>query len=152
MIYGRRRLTGYPRNRLHMRRVYCASVCPVCLSIRGSRFLPPIQLVIDKNIATLPRRKTDSAIIVRSQDNLDAKARVFKLNAIPSDPVLLERSVFQLSVIKTCIRSDGISILDAEVMNDNTDSIALDVHCLLGTNPLLLQSNRDRLSTYLAAL
>ncbi|KAF8897659.1 hypothetical protein BD779DRAFT_1491984 [Infundibulicybe gibba] len=48
-------------------------------------------LVIDKNLATLPRRKTDNAIVVRSQDTEIAKARVFKLNAVNSDPILIER-------------------------------------------------------------
>ncbi|KAF9464428.1 hypothetical protein BDZ94DRAFT_1216503 [Collybia nuda] len=48
-------------------------------------------LVIDKNLATLPRRKTDNAIIIRSQDSDAGKARVFKLNAVSGDPILLER-------------------------------------------------------------
>jgi len=48
-------------------------------------------LVIDKSLATLPRRKTDGAIIVRSQDSDDGKARVFKLNANAGEPILLER-------------------------------------------------------------
>jgi hypothetical protein len=50
-----------------------------------------LQLVIDKNLATLPRRKTDNAIIIRSQDSDVAKARVFKLNAGSGEPILLER-------------------------------------------------------------
>ncbi|KAK0183740.1 hypothetical protein F5146DRAFT_252349 [Armillaria mellea] len=48
-------------------------------------------LVIDKSLTALPKRKTDGAIVVRSQDSDDAKARVFKLNANRSDPVLIER-------------------------------------------------------------
>ncbi|TFK75787.1 hypothetical protein BDN72DRAFT_831221 [Pluteus cervinus] len=48
-------------------------------------------LVIDKSLAALPRRKTDNAIIIRSQDNDAGKARVFKLNATPVDPILVER-------------------------------------------------------------
>ncbi|KAJ6598924.1 hypothetical protein DFH09DRAFT_1129577 [Mycena vulgaris] len=48
-------------------------------------------LVIDKTIASLPRRQTDGAIIVRAQDTDAAKARVFKLNAVAGDPVLIER-------------------------------------------------------------
>ncbi|KAJ7129530.1 hypothetical protein C8R44DRAFT_777010 [Mycena epipterygia] len=48
-------------------------------------------LVIDKTIASLPRRQTDGAIIVRAQDSDAGKARVFKLNAVAGDPVLLER-------------------------------------------------------------
>ncbi|KAG8766525.1 hypothetical protein FRC12_006812 [Ceratobasidium sp. 428] len=48
--------------------------------------------VIDKSLSLLPRRKTDGAIIVRSQDAPTAKARVFKLNVnIAPQPVMLER-------------------------------------------------------------
>jgi len=70
----------------------------VCYSIpKCSRILMVFQLVIDKSLATLPRRKTDGAIIIRSQDSNDGKARVFKLNATTSEPVLLERFVFPKS-------------------------------------------------------
>ncbi|KAJ7044478.1 hypothetical protein C8F04DRAFT_587730 [Mycena alexandri] len=48
-------------------------------------------LVIDKSIASLPRRRTDDSIIVRAQDSDAGKARVFKLNAVMSEPILLER-------------------------------------------------------------
>ncbi|TEB35622.1 hypothetical protein FA13DRAFT_1728464 [Coprinellus micaceus] len=48
-------------------------------------------LVIDKSLTSLPRRKTDNAIIVRAQDSNDGKARVFKLNAKPIEPILIER-------------------------------------------------------------
>ncbi|KAK0453446.1 hypothetical protein EV421DRAFT_1764183 [Armillaria borealis] len=48
-------------------------------------------LVIDKSLTALPKRNTDGAIVVRSQDSDDAKARVFKLNANLGDPVLIER-------------------------------------------------------------
>ncbi|KAK7061846.1 hypothetical protein R3P38DRAFT_2831890 [Favolaschia claudopus] len=48
-------------------------------------------LVIDKTIASLPRRQTDGAIIIRAQDTDEAKAHVFKLNAVASEPILLER-------------------------------------------------------------
>lgn len=47
--------------------------------------------MIDKSLASLPRRKTDNAIIVRAQDNGSDKARVFKLNANAGEAVLLER-------------------------------------------------------------
>lgn len=56
--------------------------------------------MIDKSLATLPRRKTDGAIIIRSQDSDDGKARVFKLNANAGEPVLLERFVSILSHVK----------------------------------------------------
>ncbi|KAG5342503.1 hypothetical protein C0989_000631 [Termitomyces sp. Mn162] len=49
------------------------------------------KLVIDKSLATLPRRKTDKAIIMRTQDSEAGNARVFKLNAVPDDPILLSR-------------------------------------------------------------
>ncbi|CAK5275594.1 unnamed protein product, partial [Mycena citricolor] len=50
-------------------------------------------LVIDKSLASLPRRPTDGAIIIRAQDNGDdEKARVFKLNAVVGDPILVERT------------------------------------------------------------
>ncbi|KAJ7507952.1 hypothetical protein B0H11DRAFT_1969448 [Mycena galericulata] len=48
-------------------------------------------LVIDKTIASLPRRHTDGAIILRCKDSDAGKARVFKLNAVAGEPVLLER-------------------------------------------------------------
>ncbi len=51
----------------------------------------PIQLVIDKSLASLPKRRTDGAIVIRCQDNDADKARVFKLNAVSQDPVLVER-------------------------------------------------------------
>ncbi|TFL05954.1 hypothetical protein BDV98DRAFT_560918 [Pterulicium gracile] len=49
-------------------------------------------LVIDRNIAALPRRKTDNAIVIRTQDTPDVKACVFKLNTVTGDPVLVERA------------------------------------------------------------
>ncbi|KAM5540423.1 hypothetical protein V8D89_005881 [Ganoderma adspersum] len=48
-------------------------------------------LVIDKSLTALPRRQTDGAVVIRSQDASDAKARVFKLNATTKDPILIER-------------------------------------------------------------
>ncbi|EIW51351.1 uncharacterized protein TRAVEDRAFT_137539, partial [Trametes versicolor FP-101664 SS1] len=48
-------------------------------------------LVVDKSLASLPRRQTDGAIIIRCQDADDAKARIFKLNATPKEPILVER-------------------------------------------------------------
>ncbi|KAI0719639.1 hypothetical protein C8T65DRAFT_635997 [Cerioporus squamosus] len=48
-------------------------------------------LVIDKSLTALPRRQTDGATVIRCQDTPDAKARVFKLNAIPKEPILVER-------------------------------------------------------------
>ncbi|KAL6309636.1 hypothetical protein BKA93DRAFT_275662 [Sparassis latifolia] len=48
-------------------------------------------LVIDKSLASLPKRKTDGATIVRTRDDALGKARIFKLNATPKDPLLVER-------------------------------------------------------------
>ncbi|KAF5344084.1 hypothetical protein D9758_008831 [Tetrapyrgos nigripes] len=48
-------------------------------------------LVLDASLSALPRRKTDNATIIRCEDSPNAKARVFKLNAAPSDPILIER-------------------------------------------------------------
>ncbi|PPQ99045.1 hypothetical protein CVT24_003605 [Panaeolus cyanescens] len=48
-------------------------------------------LVIDKSLASLPRRKTDNAIIIRSQTSDLGPARVFKFNAVAEPPILLER-------------------------------------------------------------
>ncbi|KAI0003107.1 hypothetical protein BJV74DRAFT_815551 [Russula compacta] len=49
-------------------------------------------LVIDAALSSLPRRQTDGAVIVRSQDKDGVKARAFKLNAQPCEPILIERS------------------------------------------------------------
>ncbi|KAI6152151.1 hypothetical protein BKA82DRAFT_4107804 [Pisolithus tinctorius] len=50
-------------------------------------------LVIEKSLAALPRRRTDSAYIIRCRANETGKAVVFKLNASPcAAPVLVERS------------------------------------------------------------
>ncbi|KAJ7590855.1 hypothetical protein C8J56DRAFT_934056 [Mycena floridula] len=48
-------------------------------------------MVIDTLLASLPTRVTDQASIVRCQDSETSKARVFKLNAVSTDPILLER-------------------------------------------------------------
>ncbi|KAI0650347.1 hypothetical protein C8Q79DRAFT_943225 [Trametes meyenii] len=48
-------------------------------------------LVIDKSLASLPRRQTDNATVIRCHDSGDAKARIFKLNAVAKDPILVER-------------------------------------------------------------
>jgi hypothetical protein len=50
-----------------------------------------LQLVIDAALSSLPRRQTDGAVIVRSQDKDGAKAKAFKLNAQPCEPILIER-------------------------------------------------------------
>jgi len=76
-------------SRLYLRRVRRTFLSA---SMLASYFNGQLKLVIDKNIASLPRRQTDEAIIIRSQDSDEGKARVFKLNATTSsDPILLER-------------------------------------------------------------
>ena len=52
--------------------------------------------MIDAALSSLPRRQTDGAVIVRSQDKDGAKAKAFKLNAQPRDPILIERFVLAL--------------------------------------------------------
>ncbi|KAJ8587198.1 hypothetical protein M405DRAFT_821982 [Rhizopogon salebrosus TDB-379] len=49
-------------------------------------------LVIEKSLTALPKRETDGATIIRTQDSGNHQAIVFKLNANTSDPVLVERS------------------------------------------------------------
>ncbi|KAI0251258.1 hypothetical protein BJV78DRAFT_1083987, partial [Lactifluus subvellereus] len=49
-------------------------------------------LVIDAALSSLPHRQTDGAIIVRSKDKDGAKAKAFKLNALPCEPILIERT------------------------------------------------------------
>ncbi|KZV64592.1 hypothetical protein PENSPDRAFT_615100 [Peniophora sp. CONT] len=51
-------------------------------------------LVIDRSLSSLPRRQTDDATIIRSQDSQDgsSKSQVFKLNVNTIDPVLVERT------------------------------------------------------------
>ncbi|GJE84096.1 hypothetical protein PsYK624_001710 [Phanerochaete sordida] len=48
-------------------------------------------LVVDKSLASLPKRQTDGATVLRCHDSDAGKARVFKLNATPKDAVLVER-------------------------------------------------------------
>ncbi|KAJ3710428.1 hypothetical protein FB446DRAFT_639859 [Lentinula raphanica] len=48
-------------------------------------------LVIDTNLSALPRRQSDQSTIIRCRDSDTTAARVFKLNANPGEPVLLER-------------------------------------------------------------
>ncbi|EKM59135.1 uncharacterized protein PHACADRAFT_113393 [Phanerochaete carnosa HHB-10118-sp] len=48
-------------------------------------------LVIDKGLASSPRRQTDGATVVQCQDSNVGKARVFKLNATLKDAILVER-------------------------------------------------------------
>lgn len=66
-------------------------MCPI-LAVELSMhdlFIP--KLVIDKGLHTLPRRRTDSATIIRAKDSSSGKARVFKLNATLVDPIMIER-------------------------------------------------------------
>ena len=88
-------------------------------------------------MAGIPKRQTDGSTVIRSQNSDTAKARVFKLNATPRDPVLVERyasfcSKLQsgfLSITKLNLPFD-VWLLTATgkvAMNVNTDSIVRDV-------------------------
>lgn len=57
----------------------------------GCFFFFSTKLVIEKSLAELAKRRTDGATIIRSQDSGVMKAVVFKLNANPVEPVLVER-------------------------------------------------------------
>ncbi|KAJ8086778.1 hypothetical protein PM082_005603 [Marasmius tenuissimus] len=48
-------------------------------------------LVIDKSLSSLPHRKIDNASVIRSQSSDSGPARVFKLNTVAGDAVLIER-------------------------------------------------------------
>ncbi|KAI0682862.1 hypothetical protein BC835DRAFT_807013 [Cytidiella melzeri] len=49
-------------------------------------------LVIDKSLSSLPKRPTDGSTVIRCQNSDAGKARVFKLNGILREPVLVERA------------------------------------------------------------
>ncbi|KZS97759.1 hypothetical protein SISNIDRAFT_546815 [Sistotremastrum niveocremeum HHB9708] len=49
-------------------------------------------LVVDRDLGTLPRRRTDESIILRNEDDGDQKAQIFKVNAVHSGPTLIERA------------------------------------------------------------
>jgi len=89
--------------------------------------------VIDKSLATLPRRKTDGAIIIRSQDSDDGKARVFKLNANAGESVLLERFVFySIACLTSCAKCFTAG---KEATNDSSVSTVHGVHYQLVSMP-----------------
>jgi hypothetical protein len=101
--------------RLHMWRVHCAYyptyirlVPQLTMDYLG---FSNVQLVIDRSLASLPRRQTDNAIIMRTQDNSTGKATVFKLNASTNDhSILLKRWVFLADLrteIYNTVRRDG---------------------------------------------
>ena len=70
------------------------------------------QLVIDCSLNNLPRRTTDSAFIVRSQTKDGNNARVFKLNAKESGPLLVERCAHRFGSLKV----DHLSFCYLELM------------------------------------
>lgn len=47
--------------------------------------------MIERSLSALPKRQTDGATIIRCQDSGTENAIVLKLNAISTDPVLVER-------------------------------------------------------------
>jgi hypothetical protein len=58
--------------------------------------------VIDKSLSSLPRRKTDNSFVIRCQSSDLVPARVFKLNAVAGDAVLIERYAQNVSLSYTC--------------------------------------------------
>ncbi len=91
-----------------------------------------LQLVIDKSLAALPRRQTDNSIIIRSRDNGDARARVFKLNAVAEEPIFLER--FASNLFRRKFQVTYRDSIERLVTRSNIVSIAHDVHSRLDTN------------------
>src|SRR5882762_7456590 len=80
-----------------------------------------LQLVIDASLSSLPRRQTDGAIIVRSQDKNGVKAKAFKLNGLPCEPILVERFV----PINLCLRQLTLNQGREAVTSGNIDFAAL---------------------------
>lgn len=97
------------------------------------------QLVIDKSLTSLPRRQTDGAIVLRSQDSDAGKARVFKLNANPKDPVLIERC----AISPPLLSHPADRGLDTEAMSGSTVFTAHAASSSLATNQRLLRSSQD---------
>lgn len=108
---------------------------PYCLA-RLTRIVP--QLVIDKTISSLPKRKTDASTIIRSQDSDDGNARVFKLNAVAGDPILLERCRHH-NLVSSYMILLILFLTETAVTKGNIASIARAVRCPLATNPYRLQ-------------
>ena len=94
--------------------------------------------MIDKSLSSLPRRQTDGAIVIRSQDSDAGKARVFKLNASMQDPVLVERYAHRVAADMSVLTS----YIDKVVMNGNTGSTALAAISALATSRLLRRSSQ----------
>jgi hypothetical protein len=72
-----------------MRRIYSTCVCAFLHT--SSVHLIFSKLVIDKYLSALPQRETDGAAVIRAQDAAEGKARVFKLNTVVDDAVLISR-------------------------------------------------------------
>ncbi|KAJ8523425.1 hypothetical protein ONZ45_g137 [Pleurotus djamor] len=72
-------------------------------------------LVIDKSLASLPRRQTDNAIIIRSQSSDAGEARVFKLNATYTDPIILESSMVTWILLKLCKVSANLPVVNHRI-------------------------------------
>ena len=112
----------------------------------SSADIRPLQLVIDKSLASLPRRSTDGAIVIRSQDSPQSKARVFKLNATVKEPVLVERSVPSLSSVFSHYLHGAVT--DWAGMSVNIDTIAPVAICPWHINQRRHQLNPGLLSLY----
>lgn len=105
-----------------------------------------VQLVIGRSLASLPRRRTDNAIIMRTQENSTGKATVFKLNASTSDhSILLKRWVFSGRLWNGGV-SDSKYVERAGV-SGNSGSRVQDVRCQLDIRRHHHPSSRRRIST-----
>ena len=80
------------------------------------------QLVVDRSLASLPKRQTDEATILRVQDGPTGKAQVFKMNVTAGDPVLIERYVFRSFTI--LLVSNNCTVDHRVVTNGSIVSIA----------------------------
>lgn len=80
--------------------IVCSPCTCLCQCFNHSTDIRHWQLVIDKGLQALPQRKTDGATIIRSQASDTENARVFKLNAVAGDPVLIERFEMRICYLR----------------------------------------------------
>jgi hypothetical protein len=96
--------------------------------------------VIDKTLNSLPRRRTDGSIVVRAQDTETDKARVFKLNAVSGEPVLLERCVASRCGVGATSRIINHSFLVVRAHRPGGHERQFRFHCPRCTLPIGYQS------------
>lgn len=105
-----------------------------------------VQLVIGRSLASLPRRRTDNAIIMRTQENSTGKATVFKLNATTSDHSMLLKRWVSSGRLSNGGVSDNKYVERAGV-SGNSGSRVQDVRCQLDIRRHHHPSSRRRIST-----